>query len=146
MDSGSPCQRHDEQIKTLTKKVDSMENVTMLMYSLDKNMAVQTSMLEHIVEHNVKQDLRMDKQEDRSDKQDAIMGKMSISLTELNDELKGVKSDVDIVKDVQSDNEMKHNVDLRDIEKGKYVDYIVKYTLPLGGAAVIIWQIMQFLK
>lgn len=146
MDSDTPCQRHDEQIKTLFKRADDVENIKTVMHSLDKNMAVQTQMLSHIIEHNIKQDSRMDNQENRAEKQDAVMVQMSTSLTELNDEVRGVKGDVENIKLVQNNNEIKHNIDLRDIDKEKYIDWLVKYTLPTGGAVIIIWQIIQYVK
>ena len=39
-----PCETHTEQIKTLFKRVEGVESMKDFMYSLDKNMALQTQL------------------------------------------------------------------------------------------------------
>lgn len=141
------------QDKEMLIKINKNKSMKDVLFSLDKNMAVQTNMLEHIIEHNIKQDVRADKQEERADKQeeradkqDKIMVQMSANLTKLNEDVKGVKGEVAIVKEVQSENEAKHYVDLRDISKKQYTDILVQYGLPAGGATVLLWQLAQILK
>lgn len=153
MSSGNLCQKHEEQIRVLLERVDDMESIKSFMHSLDKNAAVQTTMLEHIIEHNIKQDKRADmqdkradRQSKRADKQDEIMNKMSNNLTELNKEIKYVKNEVDDVKAIQKDNESKHLVDLRNIKKKRATDALIQYMLPAGALGVILCQIIRMLK
>lgn len=142
--------KQDEDMLVKINKNKSMRDV---MFNLDKNMAVQTNMLEHIIEHNIKQDLRSDRQEERANKQDErankqekIMMQMSNNLTKLNEDVKGVKGEVEVVKEFQSINESKHHVDLRDVTKKQYTDTLIQYGLPAGGIIIIIWRVIQMLK
>lgn len=146
MDLKLPCDKREEQIKALVKRVDGMEDMRGFVHSIDKNMGIQTIMLEHIVEHNIRQDKRMNNQEDRMEKQDEVMVQMSESLMDLNSEVKYVKEEVEIVKTVQDGNEEKHLVDLRIIEKKRYVETLFRYVLPISGAGVIIWEIIRIIK
>ncbi|HHW68917.1 MAG TPA: hypothetical protein GX747_01070, partial [Tenericutes bacterium] len=65
-----PCDAHAEQIKTLFKqdealeeKVKEADSLNKAIHNLDKNMALQTQLLENVVEHNDKQDRRMNEQQ-----------------------------------------------------------------------------------
>ena len=63
MEERLPCDKHEEQIKTLFKRVEGVESMRDFLYSLDKNMALQTQLLESVVDHNKKQDIKADKQD-----------------------------------------------------------------------------------
>lgn len=137
MEDKFPCQRHDEQIKTLFKKVDATDNLSSVIHNLDKNMAVQTKMMEHVVEHNAKQDI--------------IMEQISSNLTELNNGYKTLSKEVSEVKgeikDVSKrvdENEEKHNIDTRDIDKDRYIKKIYKIMTPIGIGAILAFAIELF--
>lgn len=139
MERSLPCERHEEQIKTLFKRVDSMENMRDLLYSLDKNSALQTQLLESVVEHNKKQDARMDEQQQ-------INVKINENLTELAEGQRTLNKRVGKLEERVDSNEDKHNIDLRDIEKKKYTEVFFKYILPTGGGLIILLEIIKALK
>lgn len=162
-----PCDKHEAEIKTLFKqdeainrRIDNIEtkmtevgSLKDFIHNLDKNMAVQTEMMKHIVEHNTKQDERMDKQDKRMDDQDKkteeqhkVMVQISTNLTELNEGYKRLGQEIKEIKDVQDINESKHNIDLRDIEKKKFTDVLIKYGLPITGGLVVLWEILKIIK
>lgn len=139
MERSLPCERHEEQIKTLFKRVDSMENMRDLLYSLDKNSALQTQLLESVVEHNKKQDARMDEQQQ-------INVKINENLTELAEGQRTLNKRVGKLEERVDSNEDKHNIDLRDIEKKKYTEIFFKYILPTGGGLIILLELIKVLK
>lgn len=123
-----PCDTHTEQIKTLFKRVDEMNDIQKTLYSLDKSYALQSQLLQNIVEHNKKQDERMDKQQE-------VIEKINVNLTELtegqkrtNEELKSLGNRMDNVEDKVDTNEEKHKIDWRDMVKG----FLIKVAIPTG--------------
>jgi len=153
MENKLPCERHEEQIKTLFKKDESMEkrvekleNEKDFIYSLDKNMAVQTEMLKSIVEHNNKQDLRMDKQDKRMDEQHQTIIKINENLTELTEGQRALNNRVGKLEDRVEENEDKQTIDIREIEKKKYTDVLYKIVLPAGIVSVIVMEIIKLIK
>lgn len=139
MEDKFPCQRHEEQIKTLFKRVDNMDKLNETIHNLDKNMALQTKMMEHVVEHN--------------SKQDAIMVQISSNLTELNNgykdlskevaevrgEVSEVKGDIKDVSKRVDENEEKSKIDIWYFKR--YIPYLI-----LLGAGYLIANIDKFMK
>ena len=123
----TPCEKHAEQIKTLFKRADDMESMRDLLYSLDKNSALQTQLLESVVEHNNKQDTRADKQDRMMEDQQQINVKINENLTELAEGQRTLNKRVGKLENRVDENDDKHNVDLRDIEKKKHIDIVFKY-------------------
>lgn len=119
-----PCDRHTEQIKTLFKKVDDMNYVENFMHNLDKSMALQTQLLETVVEHNKKQDKRMDEQQE-------VIISINSNLTELNEGQKVLNSRVGKLEEKVEENEEKNTIDLRDVRKKKVSDFLYKYAMPI---------------
>ena len=153
MENKLPCDRHEEQIKTLFKKDESMEKRVEkiesdkdFIYSLDKNMAIQTEMLKSIVEHNNKQDLRMDKQDKRLDEQHEVIVNINENLTELTEGQRTLNNRVGKLEDKVDENEDVHMIDTRKIEKKKYEDILYKIVLPAGIVSVIVMEIIKLIK
>lgn len=149
MEEKLPCDIHGEQIKTLFKRVDEMDDFRSIMHNLDKNMAVQTQMMQEIVGHNKRQDERMDKQDERMDKQDEksaeqhkVMVQMSANLTELNDGYKRLGTEMKEVKDAQSANEKKYIIHTGELVR----DFLVKIAIPLGIVGAIVAQVIKYTK
>lgn len=143
-----PCDAHTEQIKTLFKEVDSVKNKLEkiedereFMYKLDKNMAIQTEMLKSIVEHNKRQDARMDKQDKRMDEQHEVIVNINTNLTELNEGQKTLNKRVGKLEEKVDENEKKNKIDLRDIIK----QFFIKYALPIGFVVGIIELIRKYM-
>ena len=153
MENKLPRERHEEQIKTLFKKDESMEkrvekleNEKDFIYSLDKNMAVQTEMLKSIVEHNNKQDLRMDKQDKRMDEQHQTIIKINENLTELTEGQRTLNNRVGKLENRVEENEDKHTIDTRIPDKKKYEDIIYKIIVPSSIGTILILNIIKLLK
>ena len=128
-------ERHEEQIKTLFKRIDSMDSIKESYYNLDKNMALQTQLLESVVEHNKKQDARMDERQE-------IDIKINENLTELAEGQRNLNKRVGKLEERVDENDCKHLIDLRDIKKKKYTDILFKIVLPTGGALLILEKII----
>ena len=146
MEERLPCDKHEEQIKTLFKKVEGVESMRDLLYSLDKNSALQTQLLENVVEHNKNQDSRADKQDQMMAEQQQINIKINENLTELAEGQRTLNRRVGKLEEQVDINENKHSVDLRDIEKKKYTDIFFKYILPTGGGLVILLELLKIWK
>lgn len=131
-------ERHEEQIKTLFKKVDDMDGIKELYYNLDKNMALQTQLLESVVEHNKKQDARMDERQE-------IDIKINENLTELAEGQRNLNKRVGKLEERVDENDGKHLIDLRDIKKKKYTDILLKYAMPIGVALLALERIITAL-
>lgn len=139
MNSNFPCQRHDEQLKTLFKRVDSMNKLNDTIHNLDKNMVLQTQLMKHVVEHNAKQDQRMDEQQE-------IITKINSNLTELNEGQKVLNKRVGKLEERVDGNDEKHNIDTRDIEKKRYIEVLSKYVLPIGLFSLLILEVLKIVK
>lgn len=146
MSENLPCARHDEQIKTLFKRVDNMETMKDLIYSLDKNMAVQTQLMESVVSHNVKQDIRMDEQHEINIKVNENLTKLTNQYTTLDDKVDIFGSKTEKLAKKVDENEIKHNIDLRDVEKQKYTDILKKYGVPFGIGIAIGTFLLEVIK
>lgn len=153
MENKLPCDRHEEQIKTLFKKDESMdkrveklENEKDFIYSLDKNMAIQTQVLKEISEHNKRQDVRMDKQDKRMDEQHEVIVSINENLTELTEGQRTLNNRVGKLEDKVDENENIHMIDTRKIEKKKYENIIYKIIVPSGVGMILILNIIKLLK
>lgn len=131
------CDKHEEQIKTLFKRVDNMENMRDLLYSLDKNSALQTQLLESVVEHNKKQDARADKQEEMMMEQQKINIKINENLTELAEGQRTLNKRVGKLEERVDENENKHSLDLRDIDKEKNINILKRWGVPFSVGIAI---------
>lgn len=143
MEDKFPCDRHDEKIHTLFKKTDSInrrvekiEEDRKFLYSLDKNMAIQTQMMKEMIEHNKKQDERMDKQEE-------IIVKINTNLTELNEGQKALNRRVGKLEERVNENDNLHRIDTRKIEKKRWEDIFYKVAVPSGIAILLILEILR---
>lgn len=146
MERGLSCTKHEEQIKSLFKKdeamekrIERLEDDKVVMYNLDKNIALLTKTMTDIAEHNKKQDTRMDEQQQ-------INVKINENLTELAEGQRTLNKRVGKLEERVDDNENKHSIDLRDIEKKKYTDIFFKYILPTGSGLIVLLKILEIWK
>lgn len=153
MENKLPCDRHEEQIKTLFKKdesvenrIEKLENEKDFIYSLDKNMAIQTQVLKEISEHNRRQDVRMDKQDKRLDEQHEVIVSINENLTELTEGQRTLNNRVGKLEDKVDENENIHMVDTRKIEKKKYEDILYKFVVPAGIISIVVLEIIKYFK
>lgn len=149
MEERLPCDKHEEQIKTLFKRVDGMENMRDLLYSLDKNSALQTQLLESVVEHNNKQDIRADKQDQVTAEQQQINMKINENLTELAEGQRTLNKRVGKLEERVDTNETKHLIDSRDIDKEKKIGLLKKYgepTVIIVAIGTILLKLIEIFK
>ena len=153
MENRPSCDRHEEQIKTLFKKDESMEktiekieNDRDFLHSLDKNMAIQTEMLKEMKEHNVRQDARMDKQDRRLDEQHQVIVSINENLTELTEGQRTLNNRVGKLEDRVEENDRLHTVDTREIDKEKNKNILAKYAAPFGIGLAVGTLILEFIK
>ena len=130
----------------MEKRVEKLENEKDFIYSLDKNMAVQTEMLKSIVEHNNKQDLRMDKQDERLDEQHQVIVSINENLTELTEGQRALNNRVGKLEDRVEENDTKHTLDLRDINKEKNKNILAKYAAPFSVGLAVGTLILEIIK
>lgn len=134
------------EVKTLFKRLDDMKDLKDSIHSLDKNYTVQTELLKNIVEHNKRQDERMDGQEQRIREQQEVIVKINTNLTELNEGQKTLNKRVGKLEDKVNENDDLHKVDTRQIEKNKYTAVIMKIAVPSGVAIILLLELINFFK
>lgn len=145
MEGKLPCDKHEAEIKTLfekskdtNKRIDEMGDIRSILHSLDKNYALQSQLMENVVEHNKKQDIRMDEQHE-------INIKVNENLTKLADQYNTLDNKVDTIGNAQEkltkkveENEEKHKIDWRDVVK----NFVVKVAIPTG----VLYTIIELVK
>lgn len=146
MENKMPCDKHEEQIKTLFKRVDDMGDLRDVIHNLDKNIAVQTQTLEmqaqtlkEIKEHNDKQDKRMDEQH-------KTIVKINENLTELTEGQRTLNNRVGKLEDRVEENDAKHSIDLRDIDKGKNTNILIQWATPISIGMAVGMLILEVIK
>lgn len=135
-----PCDTHAEQIKTLFKqdevleeKVKEADSLNRVIHNLDKNMALQTQLLENVVAHNDRQDKRMDEQQQ-------VIININENLTELTEGQRVLNKRVGKLEDQVEKSKNKGKVDIVDTF-AKYIPYLV-----LVGTGYLILNITKFIK
>lgn len=124
------------------KRVSKVEVKCDDMSTLSTAISVMSLSLEHIVEHNHRQD-------DMMRSQVKTLERMNENLTNLNQGQSNLEKKVESLEVRVDNNETLNTVDLRGINKHKQEDYLRKYAGPLvAGMAVgaIILQIIMALK
>lgn len=146
MEEKLPCDIHTEQIKTLFKRVDNVENKIDDM--TDMKIAINTISvsMEHIVEHNKRQDGYSKRQDELNERQNRTLENINTNLNELNEGQRSLNGKVEKLEQRVDENESKHSIDLRDIEKKKYMDIFIKYILPTGGGLIVLLELLKIWK
>ena len=153
MENKFPCDKHEERIKTLfkndenmEKRIEKVENDRDFMHSLDKNMTLQTQTIREIKEQNLRQDVRMDKQDKMMEEQHQTIVKINENLTELTEGQRTLNNRVGKLEDKVEKNEEVHKIDTRLVEKKKYEDILYKFIMPAGIASIIALEIIKIFK
>ena len=130
MDRKLPCDKHEEQIKTLFKRVDGMENKIDDMTEMKIAINTISMSMEHIVEHNTRQD-------ELNSRQNETLDKINENLNELNEGQRTLNNKVEKLEKRVDENENKHFIDTRDIEKEKHINVLKKYGVPFSVGIAI---------
>lgn len=138
MERSLPCEKHEEQIKTLfkqdeviNKRIDGMDNMKDFMYSLDKNMALQTQLLESV-------NTKMDEQHEINVKVNDNLTKLAEQYNTLNNKVDTIGNEQEKLTKKVEENEEKHKIDWRDIIK----NFVIKVGIPTG----ILYGIVELVK
>lgn len=149
MERSLPCEKHEEQIKTLFKRVDDMDNMRGLIHSIDKNMAVQTQMLKEMSEHNKRQDKRMDEQHEINIKMSDNLSQLAEQYNRLDDKVDSLENGQQKLAKKVEDNDEKHKIDKRDIEKSedtRVLSWLYKWGTPIGLLGLLASQVYKIIK
>lgn len=133
-------------VKTLFKKTESLEKTTELLRSLEVNAAIQTQILENIVECNQRQDERLNRQEEFLDKQSEVISKINTNLTGLNEGQGFLNKRVGELESKAKQDEELNKVDIRKVHKNKYVSILSKIAVPGGVAVILLLELLKFFK
>ena len=125
----------DKRLNKLETKMDDMSTISTAI-------SVMSLSLEHIVEHNHRQD-------DMMRNQNKTLENMNENLSRLNQGQTNLEKKVEKLEVRVDNNETLNTVDLRGINKHKQEDYLKKYAGPIAvGVAIgaLIVQIISVLK
>lgn len=143
METKLPCDKHGEQIKTLFKQVEEFKSLQDIMYNLDKNTAVLAQTMKEMASHSKKQDKRIDEQHQTIVKINENLTQLTESQRMLNEGQNELNSKIKILKKRVDENEDKHSIDLRDIEKRKYTDVFFRYIIPSSSITIILVKLLE---
>ena len=156
MEERLECDKHGEQIKTLfkqsevlDKRMEKLECDKVLMYSLDKNIALITQSISDINEYNKKQDVRMDEQHVINIKVSENLTRLADQYIALDDKVDTISCETEKLAKKVDDNESKHKLDIRDIEKDRKANLLKKYGEPaviIGAIGAIIIKLLEIFK
>lgn len=156
MEGNLPCAKHEEQIKSLyekskdtNKRIDEMGDIRSILHSLDKNYALQSQLMENVVEHNKKQDIRMDEQHEINIKVNDNLTRLADQYVALDDKVDTIGSETEKLAKKVDENENKHKLDIRDIDKDGKTNLLKKYGEPaviIGAIGTILLKLLEIFK
>lgn len=135
-----------EKCEEQRRKQEKMELKYDSMNELNTAINVMSVTLEHIVEHNTRQDERQDKQDNLMTAQNKTLEHINQNLNELNLGQKSLSRKVDSLEDRVDTNEKKHSVDLRDIDYESKKNLLQQYGAPAGIGAALMLIILEIIK
>ena len=142
--------KHEEQIKTLFKKVYNVENKIDDMTDMKLTMNTISLTMQNIQEHNERQDAwnknMFESQSKLNERQNNTLDRINENLNKLNAGQTNLEGQVTELKQRVDENEVKHSVDLRDIEKMKNIDVLKKYGIPFGVGITIGTFLLEVIK
>ena len=124
------------------KRIEKLEIRCDDLGSLTTSISVMSLSLEHIVEHNHRQD-------DLMRNQNKTLERMNENLSNLNQGQSSLEKKVESLEVRVDNNETLNTVDLRGVNKRKNEEYLIKYAGPIvAGMAIgaILLQIIMALK
>lgn len=132
--------------KTLYKRVDWLESKSDNWNQLSNAISVMSVTLEHIVEHNKKQDKRQDEQDGRAERTNETLERINSSLVELTQSQTHLNRKVGVLEERVDNNENKHVIDTRDISTTSYRNILMQYGVPAGVGAGILYIILELIQ
>lgn len=114
------------------KRIDMMQEKYETMNDLNTAISVMSLTLDHIVEHNERQDKLQDNLSSTISSLMKTLENINTNLNELNQGQRHLNSKVAQLEERVERGEQKSMVDLRDLEKEKQVGLLKKYGAPVG--------------
>lgn len=125
--------------KSLQRRVDGLEAKASDLAELNTAISVMSLTLEHIVQHNATQDKLVERQA-------ATLDKINDNLLSLNKGQDTLELKVDTLESRVDNNESLHTIDIREVEKIKQENYLIKYAIPMSFGAAISAIILEAIK
>lgn len=122
----------EHNIISADKRIDTMQEKYETMNDLNTAISVMSLTLDHIVEHNERQDKLQENQSETMASQMKTMENINQNLNELNQGQRHLNSKVAQLEERVDESEKKSMVDLRDVEKEKQTGILKKYGAPVG--------------
>lgn len=145
METKLPCEKHEEQIITLfkydettNKRIDSvkirLDDLTDLKIAITK---ISTTM-DYLVEFN-------EQQKEINRKQNEVLDNINTNLINLNSRIEKLEEGQENLSKRVDESECKNKIDLRDIEKQKHTDVLLKYVLPSSGITILLLKLLEII-
>lgn len=122
----------EHNIMLADKRIDMMQEKYETMNDLNTAISVMSLTLDHIVEHNERQDKLQDNLSSAISSLMKTLENINTNLNELNQGQRHLNSKVAQLEERVERGEQKSMVDLRDLEKEKQVGLLKKYGAPVG--------------
>lgn len=122
----------EHNIMLADKRIDMMQEKYETMNDLNTAISVMSLTLDHIVEHNERQDKLQDNLSSAISSLMKTLENINTNLNELNQGQRHLNSKVAQLEERVEKGEQKSMVDLRDLEKEKQVGLLKKYGAPVG--------------
>ena len=156
MGENLPCAKHEERIRTLfkqdedmDKRVGKLEDDRTLWYNLDKNIALITKSINDINAYNKKQDVRMDEQHEINIKVSDNLTRLAEQYNTLNNKVDTIGNETEKLAKKVDENENKHLIDSRDVDKEKKINLLKKWGEPaliITALGAILLKLIEIFK
>lgn len=128
------------------KKIENLSGKCDIMNDLSTTMSVMSLSLEHIVEHNNMQDRRQEKQDEVVAKQNETLVNINQNLSELNKGQASLDHKIENLEERVDASEQRNTINIMDLQKEKYLNYLRKYVVPGATGAAIMAALLEILK
>lgn len=138
MERSLPCEKHEEQIKTLFKQDEAINKRIDGMDWMRDTLTKLTTLMEITIDDNKKRD-----EDNRimNEKQNETLANMNQSLIEINNSMSSMNTRIGTLEEKVEENEDKNLIDIRNISKEKEVNKLKQWIIPASIGGVIITTI-----
>ena len=131
--------KHEEQIRILFEKNEKLDCRIDNLSEMKDTLIEMRILMGVMVEHSKKQD-------DINEKQNHTLINMNNSLISMNNTILSVDNRVQTLELRASENERKHMIDTRDLQRERYKTIIQKYGIPIGIVSAVALLISELAK
>lgn len=128
------------------KKIQRVKDKCEIMNDLSTTMSIMSLSLEHIVEHNKRQDDRQEKQDLVVENQNKTLVNINQNLSELNQGQRNLDHKVENLERRVDISEERSTINILDIAKEDKIGILKKYAYPMGAGAAVLAAVLQILK